>query len=408
MEDELKFEPDEREILRGEFAALVARDPGTMVSLYLDAFGPVLSARLACELSNRYRKSDQARGHFRPAVIESARRIVHLAWLKLLSDGTLSNPVVIVTGGGPGSGKHTSITTPLPQLQKEFSIIFEASEEPPELVEALIREAHNSRLPVILAYVHRPVERAARASIIKSLKEGQPPDPEAFAAIHARSGANLLRLLRKYTGDKNGFALTVISNPGSVDNIEPTELKHLGGLVPTRAHISSVFQSIHNSIMAGTEPVNPPLRPQNLSPRKPPRRGKALSRQAAVAGYLLSESLRKWLVLGEVPETEEELSRLSQTARELATQKIHILLKPEPSHEEVAEAIPEPMPGDPPIPELLHQRAHGTNEANERATRLRERRITGQEELLDEERPVRIVVQERKGIDHNWETVLVR
>jgi hypothetical protein len=377
---------DERQAtLKREFDTLVQAHPKQVTQKYLKQYGPLLSTRLATELSETYRQSDRARGYYRPALNQAALLIIKNAWHSILEKRHTNKPVLIIVGGGPGSGKLTSISKPLLTLKKQILCAFDASNESLETIQALIFQAHTHELPTIVAYIHRPLPQAARAAIIQNLKEALTPNAGEFTAAHFRNYHDFLALTKLYAKKKTLFTQTVILNTNGPDDVLATKPAFLKNASFTLDEATEIFSIVLSEIL-GEKPSHIFHSPKSVShkPLKAPRSGKTLIGQGTLIGYLLAQSLRNSLI-------SQEQNLKPKTRNNPQS------LQPKTS-----------TPGEPPTKTLTHERSFATKDQALQITDTRDQTLEGQEDILNNERPARTLVRETSTHIHEMETIIVR
>jgi hypothetical protein len=105
--------------LERTFTLLAQDHSEELARQYLQLYGNTLSIRLASELSENFRHSNLTRGYYRNAVAPGAQLILNQAWKFILGHRSENKPLLIISGGGPGSGKLTAITQPLLAYQRD-------------------------------------------------------------------------------------------------------------------------------------------------------------------------------------------------------------------------------------------------------------------------------------------------
>lgn len=373
-----------QEAVRQDFTRLIETKPEAVAHIYVDRFGLFLSTRLACELSTNYSLSDETRGYYRPALIGAAQQIIDHLWQKILSNRSSKLPVLIIAGGGPGSGKHTTIFDPLLSLRNQILCAYDASPLPPPDLHQLINDAHQLNIPTILAYIQRPLHHAAYASIIRATREQSTPDPAGFAAQHFDNYRNFVSITKQYSKRKQLFVPRIIVNPGHPDDIHQTKPAlskhyHFTAHQAKQAYLTTLANLTHSA----TPPAFSPPKRDTRRRKREPRSTKTLAGTGTLISYLLAESLRTNLI------------RHEMTAAGTSSFQFNNLHPPNQ---------------DTPAPthDLLHTRSFASKEDELDITATREQTLKGQEKALNNERPPRILVCETTTRNHEMETLLVR
>jgi hypothetical protein len=368
-----------QEALRTKFENLVREQPVAIAKKYLQLFGPTLFHRLACELSINYSQSDKARGYYFPALRDPAELILLKVLQKLLSTQPTKQPILLIAGGGPGSGKLTTSINPLLALRREILCSYDVSNYSLETIESLIKNLHQLKIPTIVAYIDRPLPLAARDAIIRTLSEDLQLDPAAFARAHQQNYSTFLQLNKRYQKQRLLFASVVILNSGPPDHVYSTKASFLKNHEITIANAERTFtEQLHQLLAAGTEAA-PSTFPTTRS-RKPapiPRTGKTMIGRSAKIGYLLAQNLRANLI------------KLEKTPDKNQIQ----LLSPKSS---------------PPTKNLIHDRLSLTKETLIKISNTKGQTLKGQKHSLDNQRPLRTAVQETSNRMHEMITVRIR
>jgi hypothetical protein len=336
---------------------------------YLQLHGTKLSIRLASELSENFRHSNLTRGYYRNAVAPGAQLILDQAWKFIFEHRSENKPLLMIAGGGPGSGRLTAITQPLLALTKETIAIYDVSNQTAASIQQFINYCHTQKVSTVLAYITRPLPYAARAAIERDISEGVAPSPEIFAASHYEKFQDFLSLTTYYRKAKKVFAPIVISNVGAPDLIQVTKPTYLAQFEFTIGEAREIFATILNESLNQLPSCFPEPQPISLRPARKPRVAKTLIGQSTMIGYLLSQSLRTTLITKEQISTTEGRSRV------------------------LKDSSTGPQP---PIQTLVQIDTRDTQS------------FVPIDKRLENERPARIVVKETPSRTHEMETVLVR
>jgi hypothetical protein len=355
--------------LEKTFTRLAQQHPQELALLYLQLNGTTLSTRLAAELSENFRHSNLTRGYYRNAVTPGAQLILNKAWQIILKRHSINKPLLLIAGGGPGSGKLTAINHPLLALTKETLAIYDTSDQSTRALQQIINQAHTLNIPVILAYITRPLPYAAQATIDRDLDEGLTPCPKTFATSHFENYDSFQSLTKYYSKAKKLFASIVITNVGPPDLIQTTKPSYLKQFEFTITNAEEIFAAVLNETLNSLPSNFPNPQPISLKPRRKPRTAKTLPGQSTLIGYLLAQSLRTALISNEQKEKTESHAQVlkdSATGPQPPTQTlVHVNLENDPTQ-------------------------------------------TDPERILQNERPLRTVVQETTTHNHEMETVLIR
>jgi hypothetical protein len=355
--------------LEQAFTGLAQLHPKKLAQQYLQLHGNKLSIRLAAELSENFKHSNLTRGYYRDAVAPGAQLILNQVWKFILEHRSENKPLLVIAGGGPGSGKFTAITRPLLALTKETIAIYDVSNQTTTSIQQLINHCHTQRVPTIFAYIVRPLPNAARAAIERDLNEGVTPNPEIFAAAHYENYNDFLSLTAYYRKAKKVFAPIVITNTGPPDLTQVTKQSYLEQFAFTIAEAEEIFTAVLDEKLNQLPSRFPEPQAVSLRPARKPRCAKTLTGQSTLIGYLLGQSLRTALITNEqIPTTHGRFRVLKDSST-----------GPQPPTQTLVQ-----------IDTAVLQSSVPTDKH------------------LDNERPTRIVVRETPSRCHEMETAIVR
>jgi hypothetical protein len=308
--------------LEQTFTQLAQTHSRELAQQYLQLYGNRLSIRLASELSENFRYSDLTRGYYRHAVIPGAQLILDQAWQFILEQHSENKPLLMIAGGGPGSGKLTAITQPLLTLARETVAIYDVSNQTTTSIQQVVNQSHSQDIPTILAYIARPLPYAARAAVERDLIEGLIPDPDNFAASHYEAYNAFFSLMHAYGKAKKLFTAIVITNVGAPDLIQSTKPAYLEQFKFKIAEAKDVFATILNETLNDLPTVFPEPQSISLKPPRKPRSAKTLAGQSTLIGYLLSQSLRTTLITREQTAHSRRVLKDSSTGPQPPTQSL--------------------------------------------------------------------------------------
>jgi hypothetical protein len=355
-------------------AAIINRDEKTMekaiagealqalTNKLLQKFKPAISIRIAFELCQSEGNSPE------PVTLETARDIVRNAW-KTTLDKTPSAPIVLIAGGGTGSGKLTACRNPSLGLQTETSLIYDASEEPILFFRSLIEQAHKQQIPIILAYIQRPLRDAAIDTILNATNEGVTPAPEAFALSHVNALDNFLSLVAHFKKKKELFSPAVVFNSKTNEPYSTShrELKHAR---ITKDAVADVFLQAWKDLHEGML-----LTPTRLRPLAKARKSKrTLINQTLLIAHLISQTIR---------------TNVNQGLRE-------------------HRVIETGLQTDTKASDQFERQHHISRRPFTSTDAWRTKTLAGQTRVLDRESPPHVVVREKKTHVHEMEVTLER
>ncbi len=351
-----------------EFAEQLKTDPARLVSLFLKEFNHCLFTRLACQLCPDYHQSPQSRAFYFPLIKDTADELIKLAWRTTIRAKPF-RPVMLIIGGGPGSGKLTACFNPAVSLQREISLIYDGSENTIDETRKLLEEAHSMGLHTFITYVQRPLRAAARSSILETTEAGEIPDPNTFATSHLRTTENFLSLVAQFKKQKDRLTPIVIFNERSAQAYT-TSHRDLKKNEITIAAAIEAFQNAWDDLQNSTL-----TQPETLPALNKARRSKNsnLSKGLLIA-HLLSQTLRR------------NVSQNVSPHKTIAVDRNKDSQTQEPAHHHLT----------------VHQ------EVIESSDDWRSQTSEGLSKTKDRQHPAHIVVREKKTHEHEMETVLER
>jgi hypothetical protein len=368
----------EQSEIQSQFAEDVMKDILAIARGFLLKFNLTISIRQACELCIPYAQSPTAHGYYRPAIIDTARAIVSQAWKHALESHN-GRPIVLIAGGGPGSGKLTAIHNPPLTLKREVTVIYEASDETLFNLRELIEEAHSKRIPIVLVYIQRPLLQAATAAIIQATEEGIIPDPTEFASAHVNAFNNFLSLVAHYKKRTDLFNPLIVFNDAKAKAAYTTSHRELKHQRFDESQAEEAFRLAWSNLQNDKSRALPnPIHLPSISKARKSRN--TATARTLLIGHQLSQTLRK----------------NASGKKDQARRTPHL------------QAGQTPNKGAPPIPQLSHQRLAASRNFVESGNHWRDTTLEGRELTIEREQPLHPVVQEKKTHPHEMETILVR
>lgn len=221
---------EEQKQVKERAQALFRENREELAKEYEKRFGNYLCIDNARELFPDYSKSKEARALNATAVHQPAGFLVQDVWEKKLKEGAKDEqkkPIVFVVGG-TGSGKSTVINGD-PRLKESSLMVVESVKS----LDNKVQQALNANHKVMVYYVHRPIEEAAKATAQRAIKDGRTVPVESFVEGHVYSQKQILSFADKYEDNKNvtvkvidnsvGFEMRVGSLKKVQDNLYKTE-----------------------------------------------------------------------------------------------------------------------------------------------------------------------------------------
>jgi len=352
-----------------DFAAQLETDPAGLVEVFLKEFNNCLFTRLAYQLCPTYNESPQSRAYYRPLIEHTAKKIIALAWQSII-ESKPSRPIILLIGGGHGSGKLTACYNPAVSLQREVSLIYDGSKTGLGDLRQLIEQAHSANLHTILTFIQRPLKEAAVSAILRSTEEGEIPDPEEFAASHVAAKENFLSLVAHYKKKKDKVTPVILFNQKASEPYT-TSHRELKQLTINYDEVITMFREAWTELQNGLN-----SKPRVLPTINKARRSKnPTTSTVLLVAHLLSQTLRRNISSKTQPFKQIENVRTAPTQQ---TQ--------EPSHHHL----------------------HVHQEVIESSDNWRSQTAEGLQRTLDRQHPAHVVVKERKTHEHEMETTLER
>lgn len=343
-----------------------------IVIRYLTAFGSVLSPTLVNEITIHD---------------VSARDVIDNAWERVVSQARANSSkfAVFMLGAAGCPNHHALFNLPKSLLTKAFCV-YDVSDLSLSRVNDLIENCHRRNLRTIAIYINQPLEASAKTFINESALAGLIPSASEFAISHFNTYNTFVTLVARHKKKTERFASSVIA-------VYDNTIHCLKDLRPKKNQVTlnaaeAAFLSAWNRSQAGTNGADQ-SQLSVVRPTKVPSKTKTLRQAAKFTAHLLARNLN---------------AHLNATHQQKDAKR----RKPQSSH---PAPPPQPRPhnqGEPPAQSLAHKPVRGSPDAIATVSGWYEKTAVGQEALLESERPLRIVVQEKKTHEHEVETVFER
>lgn len=369
--------PQDRNAAAKRFALAAKENPSGFAEAYLSRFGHVLSTRLARELCPEYSKCDE----LGQAIIITAAKTIKNETFKLILKSATSRPIVVIAGGGPGSGKLTTIQSSPKKLQEESTAIIDASDESIFAAAELIHTLQQKRIPTIFVYIERPLREAAASTILGALENNKTLTmefAEEFARLHANILAQFLALSAKNKKKKSLFHPFVIFNGQKTKTCFSTNYQELKARAFSQPEALEIFLQVADEMKNASSPFYKIDRFLNPAQVKEPRPNANYPSFTFLIARQLSENLRNNLIA--------KRNRL----REAQTKQ------------------PPASTIESPAMALIHQQRTQDKGLEERTDAWRDLTSEGREKTLDREHPQRITFKEKTTHPHDMEKELIR
>jgi hypothetical protein len=189
----------------------VKADPQGFVDRYRGEFGNEFNADNASELLPEYNESSEARTRFHRAVHPVTRWIRDEAFRQALAEPPSETPNVILTAGGSGSGKSTSITPP-PKGVLVYDSTLSVYEGAKQTIEQVLASGRRARV----RYLYRDIGEAYDNGVLKrAMHEGKGRTVSLVSQVRSHQGARdtVLQLIEEYRDDSR-VEIELLENAG--------------------------------------------------------------------------------------------------------------------------------------------------------------------------------------------------
>jgi hypothetical protein len=338
---------------------------------YLARFGPILSPSLVAEIQ---------------APDICAREVMDMAWHRVVSQARANSSkfAVFMLGAAGCPNRYAIFNLPKSLLTKAFCV-YDVSDLSLSRVNDLIEDCHRRNLRTIAIYINQPLEASARIFINESALAGLIPSASEFAISHFNTYNTFVTLVTRHKKKLTRFASSVIA-------VYDNTIHCLKDLRPKKNQVTlnaaeAAFLNAWNGSQARANGADQ-SQPSAVRPTKVPTKTKTLRQAARFTAHLLARNVNAHL----------NAARKRNNARQ----------KPESSRPAPPTQPRLQNPGEPPGQSLAHAPVYGSSDVMATLSGWHEKTAVGQAALLENGRPQRVVVQEKKTHEHEMETVFER
>lgn len=169
--------------------------------------GKVLNVDIARELSPEYRENP----NLASSVQQAASRFIKKYYLEKLLEKPLAGAGILVTAGGPGSGK-TTVLNNLLYLPDQMEIIYDTTLNNIESARFIIDHALQNKRNVTILYVYRPpVDSFVNGVLPRAMKTGRVVPVEYFSRSHAGARETISWIEKTYA-ENPGVQVIAVDN----------------------------------------------------------------------------------------------------------------------------------------------------------------------------------------------------
>jgi hypothetical protein len=214
--DRLSNLSEQQRPVQEKAASSVEADPEGFVSQYREQFGNVVSADLAKELFPEYAASNEARTANDLAVHRPAAAVANAAYDELVREPTPpdKDPFVLLTAGGTGAGKTSSLGEVLPHLRDRAAIVYDSTLSNFDGARHAIDLALENQKQVGIVYAERDIVEAFNATLARANAEGRPVTINTHVRSHQRAAETFQRLREQYADDPRVEFILTTNGPG--------------------------------------------------------------------------------------------------------------------------------------------------------------------------------------------------
>jgi len=120
-----------------------------------------------------------------------------------MEEKTPGEDAVLFLAGGGGSGKTRATEAPgVKEYKDKAQIIFDTTMASTESAIRKIDEALMAGKRVAIIYIHRPIEKAIRGVVERTVKDGRVVPVDVLAHDHFNAQKTIIELERRYRGNK--------------------------------------------------------------------------------------------------------------------------------------------------------------------------------------------------------------
>jgi hypothetical protein len=187
----------------------------TYVTRYLAADQRDVDSDHAKELFAEYAASNDTRSRFATAVQAPSSALADAVWRRLLAGPAPATGYVLMTAGGPGSGKSVVVAGEEKELAAGASLIYDGTFANLEESRARVGEALAAGRSVTVLYVHRPVDAEVEGVVRRAIDVGRTVALRVIADKAWRAQSVFLSLADEHAGDAH-MRFLVDDNSGAM------------------------------------------------------------------------------------------------------------------------------------------------------------------------------------------------
>ncbi len=207
-----------------------ARADAAYIALEETAGGKILGADHAKLLSPKYRQSRAGRAEYGDAVGPAAASYIRERLRRELDNppqpgGGRTSPSLLITSGGPGSGKSYSLT---PQRLSEHDLVWDTILAWRKDATSVINRARRNGWQVEVDHTYRPFEQAVDGVIERAFRTGRTMPIQSLPESHREAQRVAARLAERYADDP-GVDVAGVMNVGDQAETFPIERVAEGG-----------------------------------------------------------------------------------------------------------------------------------------------------------------------------------
>ena len=208
----------------------VQTNKATLAETYRKKFGNEINTDNAREIvSPEYASSREERTRLSGATQKPAGELAdHLYAEALRNPDPEKPPSVVITAGGPGSGKTTAVRSFSSAADSQFVYDSNLSVKSSSVAKIEAAKEPGHRAHVIFT-LRDPVEGLTGGTLPRAMDEGRIVNLEAHARLYRDAARNFSYLLHKYAGDPQ-VSFTTIDNSRGVDGMRVMPLEKMADI----------------------------------------------------------------------------------------------------------------------------------------------------------------------------------
>lgn len=211
---------DKADVQRRAIAA-VENNTDALAQAYREKFDNVVSADNAKELFPDYATKAQRTANDL-AVHRPASRLAQHLYDEALKEPVAEghDPFVVLTAGGTGSGKTSSLDVIMKKIEDHAHVIYDSTLSDLDAARANIEAAKAAGHEVLVAFTDRELQEAFGATLGRARESGRPVTINTHVATHLKAPEVFDALRKEYAGDP-AVSLAVIRNSAEGRELVP-------------------------------------------------------------------------------------------------------------------------------------------------------------------------------------------